>query len=164
MRHAARAIILKGNNLLVMKRNKFGMHYYTLVGGGVDAGEDIETCLRREIHDETGLQVGRVQLVYLEAAGDMYGTQHVFWCEYIDGEPQLQPDSEEAKISAMGSNMYEPMWVPISQLPQLVFRSESLKQALLRAFAHGFPSTPETLVWQPEKASPPPPVQPGAAA
>lgn len=151
MRQAVRAIILRGNDMLVMKRNKFGMKYYTLVGGGVDAGEDVEAALRREVAEETGIQIGRIQKVFIEDAGDMYGLQHVFWCEYVGGEPELAVESEEAKITAMGQNTYEPMWLATTKLPTIAFRSDSLKHALIDAFANGLPSEPQTLVWKPEK-------------
>lgn len=147
MRQAVRAIVLKGNNLLVMKRNKFGQEYYTLIGGGIDRGEDATTALTREVTEETGVQLGRTQLVYVEDAGPMYGVQYVFWCEYVGGEPALQPNCEEAIISAMGQNTYEPMWVPTAELSKLPFRSDSLKTALLDALKHGFPNTPQQLVW-----------------
>jgi ADP-ribose pyrophosphatase YjhB (NUDIX family) len=47
---SVRAIIIKDKSLLSMRRDKFGMQYYTLIGGGVDVGEDHETALRRWIN------------------------------------------------------------------------------------------------------------------
>lgn len=148
MRDAVRAIIFKDNNLLVMKRNKFGQEYYTLIGGGVDAGETIEQALVREIREETGVQTGQFRKVYVEDAGDMYGTQHVFWCEYLQGEPVLGPDTEEAKISALGQNTYQPMWLPLELLPEANFVSTSLKEAILDACEHGFPGEVRELHWK----------------
>jgi NAD+ diphosphatase len=97
---SVRAIIIKDKSLLSMRRDKFGMQYYTLIGGGVDVGEDHETALRREIMEETGLQVGKVRWVFTEDGGDLYGVQYVFTCEYMGGEPQLSPSSEEAASMA----------------------------------------------------------------
>ena len=150
-RHSAvRAIVLNGDKLLVMKRNKFGKLYYTLIGGGVDVGEDTETALRRELREETGLEVGNVRLVFLEDAGDLFGIQNVFVCEYQGGEPVLGADSEEALISALGQNTYEPMWIPVAQLTELPFRSTSVRNAVLQGFKDGWPEQPQTLVWEPE--------------
>lgn len=145
---AVRAIIINGSKLLAMHRNKFGKQYYTLVGGGVDIGEDRETALRRELREETGLEVGAVRHVFTEDAGDPYGVQYIYLCEYKGGEPALAPDSDEGKINALGQNFYEPVWLPLKDLPQAPFLSESVKQALLRGLQNGFPSEPETLAWK----------------
>ncbi|WP_144213067.1 NUDIX hydrolase [Shewanella donghaensis] len=51
-RVAARAIVLKGNNILMLYTDRY--HDYTLPGGGVDAHEDIEQGLIRELQEETG--------------------------------------------------------------------------------------------------------------
>lgn len=134
--------------MLVMKRNKFGKEYYTLIGGGINMGEGLEAALRRELAEESGLIVGEVKLVYVEEAGAPYGTQFVYWCEYKGGEPVLSPQSVEAQISAGGQNTYEPLWLPIAELPHVNFVSRSLKTELISAFQHGFPNEPVQLVWQ----------------
>lgn len=150
MIQAARAIVTQGNKMLVMKRNKFGSEYYTLVGGAVEQGEQPETALRRELTEESGVIIGEARLVYIEQAGPPYGTQYVFWCEYQGGEPHLHPESEEATISAAGKNTYEPMWLPIAELPSTLLRSGSIKAALIDAFQHGFPTQPKELEWRSE--------------
>lgn len=142
MRTAARAIIIKDNALLVTHRNKFGMEYDILVGGGVDLGETPEQALYRELREETGVRVANPRLVFIEYAGQPYGTQHIFLCDYVDGEPALSPDSDEYKISALGQNLYQPLWRPLTDLPTMTFRSERLKQAILNGIANGFPAQP----------------------
>ncbi len=149
-RTCVRAIVLKDNSLLTMRRDKFGLRFQTLVGGGVDIGEDAETALRRELREETGLEVGGIRLVWIEDAGELYGEQHIYLCEYVGGEPQLATASEEAAISKLGNNLYLPGWLPVSDLPETVFRSDSVKQALLSALSQGFPETPQRLAWKPE--------------
>lgn len=146
MKQAVRAIIVRGNDLLVMHRNKFGTEYDTLPGGGLEMGETPEDALAREIAEETGVHYTNPRLVYIEEAGSIYGTQYVFLCEYIDGEPQLHPSSEEVAINKLGKNMYEPRWLPIAQLGAAPFISERLKRELLRAFERGkFPESAERL-------------------
>ncbi len=147
MKHAIRAIVTNGDKLLVMKRNKFGKQYYTLIGGGIEMGEELEVALRRELDEETGLTVGSVRLVYVEEPGAPYGTQYVFLCEYLGGEPVLSPDTPEAHISAAGQNTYEPTWLPIAELADSNFVSGSLKVELVEALEHGFPDEPMQIDW-----------------
>jgi 8-oxo-dGTP diphosphatase len=142
MRKASRAIIIKDDKLLVTKRNKFGNEYYILIGGGVDIGEDLEQALYRELQEESGVQVSNPRLVFVENAGDIYGLQHIFLCEYVSGEPVLHPNSAEAKISALGQNTYTPMWLPLSEVATVPFRSDRLRRALLDGIKYGFPDQP----------------------
>jgi ADP-ribose pyrophosphatase YjhB (NUDIX family) len=149
-RQAVRAIVLHDNQLLTMKRSKFGQQYYTLVGGGVEPGEELEAALRRELREETGMAVGSTRLVFIEDNGDHFGMQYVFLCEYLGGDPALSETSEEAIESAEGQNTYQPLWLPLSELPQVSFRSESVRQALQAALANGWPVTPLELAWKGE--------------
>lgn len=142
MRTAARAIIIKNDALLVTHRNKFGMEYDILIGGGVDFGETLEQALRRELKEESGVQVANPRLVFVERAGDPYGTQYIFLCDYVSGEPELSKSSMEYAINAMGKNLYQPMWLSLKDLPQTEFRSERLKQAILRGLKNGWPKEP----------------------
>jgi ADP-ribose pyrophosphatase YjhB (NUDIX family) len=128
--------------LLVTKRNKFGHEYYILVGGGVGLGESLEQALLRQLAEETGVRVANPRLVFTENAGMIYGLQNIFVCDYQGGEPRLDPESAEAKISALGRNTYEPMWLPLTQLPLVKFRSERLRDAVLKGLEQGFPEQP----------------------
>jgi len=53
-RLAARAIVVRGKQILMLYTQRY--HDYSLPGGGVDAGEDIEQGLIRELQEETGAQ------------------------------------------------------------------------------------------------------------
>jgi ADP-ribose pyrophosphatase YjhB (NUDIX family) len=145
MRKAVRAVVVKDDALLVMHRNKFGEEYYTLIGGGISAGETPEQALVREVHEESSLSVANPRLVYVEQAGDPYGYQFIFLCDYVSGKVALQTASIEAKIHALGTNLYEPAWLPIKKLAEVSFVSEVLKHTLIKAFTQGFPSQPQTI-------------------
>jgi ADP-ribose pyrophosphatase YjhB (NUDIX family) len=145
MRKAVRAVIIKDKQLLVMHRNKFGTEYETLPGGNIEVGETHEQAVSREVDEESSIAIANPRLVFVEEAGDPYGTQYIYLCDYVSGEAQLRPYSEEAHINKLGQNLYEPRWVDIDKLPQLPFLSEKLKAAILQALATGFPSEPQLI-------------------
>lgn len=145
MRKAVRAIIVRDATMLVMKRNKFGQEYYTLVGGAIDLGETADQALRREITEEAGLAVTEARLVFVEEAGNPYGTQYVYLCDDPGGEIAMSPDAIESKLNAMGKNTFTCLWLPITELPSVPFRSERLKHYLVDALQTGFPDNPTLL-------------------
>jgi ADP-ribose pyrophosphatase YjhB (NUDIX family) len=144
MRKAVRAIVVRGNQTLVMHRNKFGHEYYTLLGGGIDAGETAEQALHRELLEESGFVLQGARLVFVEEAGDPYGTQYIYLCHVSGDTPKLSAMSDEAKLFDLG-NKHTPMWVPLDQFDTLEFRSPALQKAMLYGFEHGFPEQPVQL-------------------
>jgi len=142
MRKCVRAIIIRGDELLVIHRNKFGTEYDTLPGGGIDPGETPEQALYRELAEETGVQITQPRLVYIEDAGSMYGVQYVFLCQYVSGAPQLAADSEEALISQKGQNLYIPTWIKLSELSKVPFVSPGLRDRIAHDCQAGFPARP----------------------
>jgi 8-oxo-dGTP pyrophosphatase MutT (NUDIX family) len=143
MKQCSRAIVLKGNNILLMKRFKMGKVYYTLLGGGVNPNETPEAAAIREVSEESGLVIGNPRCMFIEEAGLPFGTQHVFLCDLLsDGEPALPAGSEEAFWSVEGKNTYEPIWFPFAELETLQFVSPLLQQALVEARSKGWPEKP----------------------
>lgn len=147
-REAARAIVIKDDALLVMKRSKLGEIFYVLVGGGIEPGESPETALRRELLEEASMTVGEVKRVFIEKSNERFGVQHIFLCEYQGGEPHLAPDSPELAENTVGQNTYEPLWLPIKQFREVRFRSNGLREALLEALEYGFPDKSLELSWK----------------
>jgi ADP-ribose pyrophosphatase YjhB (NUDIX family) len=82
VKRSARAILLEGDELVLMKRTKPGREpYWVTVGGGVEEGDaSVEDALRREVFEELGGKLGRVELVHLisDALEDGVGVQHIF--------------------------------------------------------------------------------------
>lgn len=145
MRQAVRAIVVRDGHLLVIHRNKFGQEYYILPGGGLQPGEPAEQAVFRQVHQETSMAIVNPRLVIIEEAGDPYGVQYIYLCQYVSGEPRLQPSSPEAEINALGKNLYSPQWLPLHSLASVPFRSATLRQALMQGLSRGFEMQPITI-------------------
>lgn len=143
MKRCVRAIITYEDNILVMRRDKFGQQYYILIGGHVGVGESLEKALFREIHEETMIRMTDPKLVYVEHAPLPYGDQYIYTCEYVSGVPMLHPDADERYINHSGDNVYTPMWLPIAQLETVPFRSPELRSKIIKGLAQGFPKEPK---------------------
>lgn len=146
MGQAARAIIIENGNLLVMFRNKHGSQYYTLVGGRVNEGENIEQALVREVKEETGLTVKSASLVFTEKHPEPYNEQYIFLCEVAPhGEVAVEAGSEEGMMNKIDINVHKPMWANEHSFASLPFRTPQLQEAILKCMKDGFPKEPVEL-------------------
>ncbi len=146
MGKAVRAIIFKDGKLLVMHRNKYGSEYFTLVGGRVNEGEELEQALKREVMEETGLVVTSSRQVFYEDHPEPYNKQYIYLCEIAPGgDAEIQDYSEEGKMNRIGINIHTPKWAEIRTLTGLPFRTPMLQHAIIEGIKHGFPKEPVTL-------------------
>ena len=146
MSKAVRAIIIENGNLLVMHRDKQGSQYFTLVGGRVNEGETDEQALARELREETGLQLTRARLVYVEQHPAPYNEQYIYLCEVAPhNEIAIQEGSEEAFLNRLSINMHQPLWCTARSFEHLQFRTPQLHEAINKALRKGFPAEPVTL-------------------
>lgn len=140
MKQAVRAVIIEDNKLLLISRNNEGNQYFTLVGGKVRDGETQQQALRREVREETGMEVTDDQLVFIEEHPEPYAQQYIFLCKVAEhGNVKVQNTSEEALLNIIGINLHEPVWASISSFPSLPFRTPQLKDAIIEALKSGFP-------------------------
>lgn len=144
-REAVRVIVVRDNKLLLMRRNKFGRQYYTLIGGHIEPGEQPLEAMLREVKEETGLQLAEPKLTYLQAPVGRYNKQYIFTATYVGGEIVMDPAADEARLNAEGRNTFEPLWVPIEEVAPLPFLPSPLKDRVLHDINHGFPTEPTTI-------------------
>lgn len=146
MRKAARAIIIEDGKILVMHRNKYGEEYYTLVGGRVQEGETVEAALKREVKEETGLDITDARLVYVEEHPEPYNQQYIYLCQVADHDDvAIQDTSEEGFMNKISINVHRPVWAEASSFGKLNFRTPQLQIAIVDALKKGFPSQPVKL-------------------
>lgn len=117
-RNRSAGIVIKDNKVLVIHRINKGDEYWVFPGGGQEEGETPEQTAVREIAEETTIRVKATKLVY-HIVWDTGEENFFYLCEYISGEPQLRPDSEEFEQMKAGDQVYEPIWIDIEKLPTL---------------------------------------------
>lgn len=140
MRKAVRAIIIEDSKTLVMRRNKYGSEYYTLVGGQVKDDETLEAALAREIQEETGLTITSARPVFYEPHPEPHNEQFIYLCEVAPhGEITIGENSEEGFMNRLDMNIHTPFWTEIKNFANLNFRTPQLQAALVQAFQKGFP-------------------------
>lgn len=120
------AAILRDNHILLIQHREHagGRAYWLLPGGGMEPGETEVECVRREIHEETNLdvQVERLILeeILIEADGVTHKTYKTFLCCPLSGNaaPGYEPEpwvSAKYEIAAVGwFDLYdESNWNPL---------------------------------------------------
>ena len=91
--------------LLVRRARKPALGVYTLPGGVVEAGEPLLEALRREIREETALEIEPLGLAgYRDVIGrnaERRVERHFvilpFACRWVSGEPRLNEELDDAR-------------------------------------------------------------------
>ncbi|MBS7247171.1 MAG: NUDIX hydrolase [Candidatus Jordarchaeales archaeon] len=91
-----------GESIILVKRlNPPFKDYYALPGGFVEVGERLEEALRREVKEETGLEVEVERIIGIYDEPDRDPRGHVvtvaYLCREVEGELRASTDAKEAK-------------------------------------------------------------------
>lgn len=138
MKDRAVAMVVDGDKdngrLLVMHVTEPDKQYYTLPGGGVEPGETVEEAVVREIAEEAMLEIEIQHLAYIHHYDD--GTsQFYYYCTYVSGTPQLDPNSPEFLKE---KDKFKPMWLPIDKLPSTLLYPLEVRDWITEDHADGF--------------------------
>ncbi len=126
------AIIIEDENVLIVRRGQPPkMGAWSIPGGGVDLGEDLEQACMREVREETGLDVeilseGRVLNRVTRDEWERVQFHYVlidFVCRPTGGVLQAASDISEAR------------WVPLSEVSSLSPMTSGTAEFILESVA-----------------------------
>ncbi|KAH6802135.1 nudix hydrolase 1 [Perilla frutescens var. frutescens] len=93
--------LLKGNKVLLgRRRTAIGYGDFALPGGHLEFGESFEDCARREVEEETGLEITKVEILT------------------ITNNMILEPDPAQLIAVLMRAALVDPNQKPINLEPQ----------------------------------------------
>jgi len=124
-------VMQEGKVLLVRQHLSQGQEFWIVPGGGLKKNEGLLDCARREIAEETGLEIEPVRLLYV---GDFFnGERHVvdtFWLGKVVGG-ELKRRAEE--IDSL-------QFFEIERLSEVPVRPPAMAERLIKDLREGFGS------------------------
>jgi 8-oxo-dGTP diphosphatase len=111
------AIIENHHILLIQHReHASGRSYWVIPGGGIEPGETEAECVKREMKEETHLDVAVERLILDEPdlPGEVYKVRKTFLCRPIGGE--ARPGSEPEPQAANAYAISEVRWFDMRQV------------------------------------------------
>lgn len=101
-------LIRKGDEILLARGRNFKSEFYGLIAGFVETGETLEEAVKREVKEETGLNIKNIHYFDSQAWPYPSGLMVGFTADYESGELHLQ--QEELKKAG---------WFQRTNLPKL---------------------------------------------
>lgn len=138
MKLRVRAIILRGNSLLLIHRFKGEREYWVFPGGGVEMGENIQDAMTREAQEELGVKVS-VGDIFTEhqlnvKSGEGEQREIFLFCNILSGELG-NGTGPEFRQGTGYEGTYILEWVRISDLTSRDVLPREVKEKFLREVA-----------------------------
>ncbi len=100
--------ITKGDEILLAHNSNFEENMYSIIAGYVDAGEDLESCVKREVFEEIGIKVKNIRYYGNQTWSFPNSLMIGFFAEYESGE-----------ITVDGKEILDAAWFTKDNLPNL---------------------------------------------
>ncbi len=104
--------IVKNNDqvLMVKRRDNVDNLTWQFVAGRLKYRENEETCVIREISEETNIKAKIIKKLGINEGGDINVIRHYYACEYLDGTPRNGDQFENEEVA----------WVSINKVRKFV--------------------------------------------
>jgi len=105
---AMMALVIREREILLARAPRFPGAMYSALAGFVEPGETIEDCVRREVREEVGIDVDRIEYFASQSWPFPHSLMIAFTAHYAGGE--LRPDPAE---------IADARWFALDALPDL---------------------------------------------
>ena len=112
-------LVTKGNKILLQRNTHYKLRNWTLVAGFVDAGENFEDAVRREVMEEASIEIKDLRYFGSQTWPFPSNIMVGFRAEYAAGE--LVPDGEEVVESG---------WFDCDNLPEIPHKGSIARQMI----------------------------------
>lgn len=85
-------VIRRGDHMLLARSSRAKHHFFSLIAGFVEAGENIEAAVAREVKEETGLDVDGIRYQASQPWPFPHQLMLGFFADYAGGDLVLQED------------------------------------------------------------------------
>lgn len=89
---ASIVLVRRGDEILMVKAKNFRNNHYGLVAGFLETGESAEECVRREVREETGLEIENIKYFGSQAWPFPSGLMIAFTADYKSGNIKIQEE------------------------------------------------------------------------
>lgn len=122
-----RAVIIESDRVLVLERNRNNEHYYVFPGGGVEKGESDKEALKREMMEETSIEIEVGKKIYT----DNYLNNEIdfYLCTIVSGEV-AKGSGPEYTGNDKYENTIEPKWINLTELNNIDLRPVELRDKI----------------------------------
>ena len=115
-------LVSRGNEILLARSPQFTKGVYSILAGFVEAGEDAEACVHRELKEEVGLKIKNLRYFGTQPWPFPHSLMIGYFAEYESGELVLQEEEIE-----------DAQWFTKENLPQLP-NASSISYRMIQAW------------------------------
>lgn len=141
IRNSVKALIVRDEHFLTIKKEDNDGYYYVVVGGGQEPGETFLETVKRECLEEIGAEVQPHELLYIrEYIGenhehaafdfDTHQIEYMFSCTLL-----TEPDLEKA--TELDTDQIGIAWIPLQRIEEYRLYPKVLGERLKKYFIHG---------------------------
>jgi NAD+ diphosphatase len=117
-------LVRKGDRFLLGRKREWPPGRYSLVAGFVDFGESLEECVRREVREETGVEVTEIRYVGSQSWPFPSQLMAGFVAEWRSGE-----------IDVSGDELEDARWFSREELPSALPPRRSIARWIIDRYA-----------------------------